>query len=548
MKPASGFLKLTVLTATAALAGGGLGWALRPSAGPAAGHASAKVLPRHDEPPGHPRMQTRTQERIEALRLAGSPSAQCLAVLAFAEIDSIAEIRDLLENARFFPPHAAETLAVQTLLRRWLELEPETAVEYCRAHYPQTLPDLLVNYAATHPAEAERLALAAPAGYWAELTWRRVCLGVAAKDPEAAWAMLQRTPKDAEHEAAKVAGKLATLDLAGAAARIEKLPDSIKGYAQGALALAMMDADPVSGWNWILRQPDPGFMIQQTIDHTLNRDPAKALQLLGSLSPGVLDEVKRAWSLQFNVNDAAGTAAALASSALDPALKKTLIPGFFSSTKYRDPEGSLVFLFQMDPETQLKTIPEFTGYWFSKSPDLARKWAISLPEGPLREAATSSLPASPESTSSPEQESLPTMLTSVLQFSLIQDNDPRLAKLTPAGVGEIMATVTAQTPDTFARALARQNPAAMTSWLETASLTPASGPSVAQFFMAWAAESPGEAAAWVGKLPDGDVARTAAVNVARQYLRYAPDSAQSWVDSLPAGPVQEAAQRGLKRP
>lgn len=168
-----------------------------------------------------------------------------------------------MENARFFPPHAAESLAIETLLRRWLELEPESAMEYCRAHHLKTLADLLVNYASTHPAEAERLAGVVPAGYWTGVTWRRVCLGVAAKDPEAAWAMLQRTPRQAEHEAAKAAGKLAALDLAGAAARIDKLPESIKGYARGALALEMMKADPVAGWYWVLRQPEPTFLIQQ---------------------------------------------------------------------------------------------------------------------------------------------------------------------------------------------------------------------------------------------------------------------------------------------
>jgi hypothetical protein len=546
MKSSANFPKITILSATAALAGGGLGWALRPAVQMPAKPTSPPISLRENSPLGRHRMQTSTRQRIDALNLAGTPAAQCLAVLAFLEIESVSEIRDLLENARFFPPHAAEFLAIQTLLRRWLELEPETAMEYCRVHQPKTLPDLLVNYAATHPAEAGRLASAVPAGYWTGLTWRRLCLGVAAKDPEAAWAMLQRTPKDAEHEAAKAVGKLVTLDLAGAPARIEQLPDSLRAYAKAALAIEMMKADPITGWAWILRQPKPGLMLHQAIGQTLKTDPAKALELLGSLPPEMLTEAGQ-WMFLYNIREAAGTAGTLAASSLNPAFKQTLAAAFFDDTKYRDPKGSMAFLVQCDSKTQAEKIPPFLSHWFNKDPAAAKEWRDALPEGPLRDAA--STVQEPAGESDPAKNNTPAAIARQLNVgNYLSPQDARLAELTPVGVGEIMATLSERTHDYFLKSLAQQNPAAVTGWLETVTLTNESGPYVAEFLMEWAGKSPADAASWVGKLPDGDVARTAAVNVARQYQRYAPAAAQAWVDSLPAGPVQDYARKGLAKP
>ena len=319
MPPPARFWKTTILTAASVLAGAALGWMLRP-----AGKTADPVVAL--TPSGRPVRQSdhaplpKTLERIEALRLAGPPSAQIAAAVAFTQVGAVAEIRDLLENRHLFSDLAAETIAVQALLKRWLELEPETAMEYCRTRCPDALRDTLSSYALTYPAEAGAIVDKMPEGTAKTWAWKRVCLGVAQTNPAAAWEMLQHHPKEGEHEAARIAGKLAALDLPGALTRLESLPKSVKNYAEAEVAIAFMDADPGRAWDWISRQPDPVFMMNQTISHVMDSDPDKAFALLATLTPE--QTAGQVWGFSGNRREGfAEIAEALARSPLDPAGK-----------------------------------------------------------------------------------------------------------------------------------------------------------------------------------------------------------------------------------
>ncbi len=239
-----------------------------------------------------------------------------------------------------------------------------------------------------HPPGGSRAPrLAVPGEYWSGIASKNVCLSLAAHDPAAAWAMLQRTPKNAEHEAGQAAGKLAALDFAGAAARIEKLPKSIKGYAEGAFAWERMKADPAAGWDWIRRQPDPAYLIQHTVGQTLRRDPDKAFALLSSLSPEQLTSVKEKWRLSFNLHEISLTSNVIAASTLAPEVKQTLAENFLFVAQQRDPAAATSLFAQMAPDAQVKKVGEFLTYWTAKDPAAAQAWRNELPEGPLREAA-----------------------------------------------------------------------------------------------------------------------------------------------------------------
>jgi hypothetical protein len=70
----------------------------------------------------------------------------------------------------------------------------------------------------------------------------------------------------------------------------------------------------------------------------------------------------------------------------------------------------------------------------------------------------------------------------------------------------------------------------------------------AQFSAQWAETDPTAAAAWVTKLPPGNLSVNAAANVALQFHRFAPDQATAWAAQLPPGPVQDAARRAMQGP
>ena len=198
----------------------------------------------------------------------------------------------------------------------------------------------------------------------------------------------------------------------------------------------------------------------------------------------------------------------------------------------------------MDAKTHEESLPGLLTRWIAQDPAAAQLWREQLPEGPLKEAA-SGIPV----TSDPAKNNTPAALArQIANVGYLNPGDPGVTKLTSEGVGEIMAVISDRATNHFAEALALQNPAAMTGWLEQAELTAETGPHAARFLAEWAREAPAEAAAWVSTLPTGAVARTAASNVARQYGMLAPEAARQWIDSLAPGPVQEAARKALEKP
>jgi hypothetical protein len=491
------------------------------------------------------------------LRQAGTPGQQMAAALHGASLGNAEEFRSLLDQSRQFPAHAASTLAVQTLLKRWLELDPAGAADYCRIHFSKTLPKLIGTWSLTDPAKAEAFILTLPGGEAKSESWQQLCAATASTDPDKAWDLLARSPVrsgyDGSYEVKNLVEKLTAQDLEGTIARLASLPAVLLRGAREAIAKELMGIDPTRGWEWAKEQPNPNPLISKAIEQRLGKDPAQALAWLATLPPEQRKRMQNEHGYNWGSKDASALAASLAQSGgLTPEEKQELALRFLTNSTWRDAAGAEAFF------------PFLKGKELDSSMDLYLKgrarrtldagtgietWIAALPPGEVRTAAEASwkkqqLPEAPVDRTSPAS-----LVSQFKAATYVQSEDPRISQLNATQLGEMLSN---QAPGrshyagTILTGLAKTNPGVVATWLSTVPQDKTTGPQAARFAATWAQEDPVAAATWVDSLPAGELAVNAAANVARQYHRYAPVEAQTWLETLPIGPVREAAANAMK--
>ena len=487
------------------------------------------------------------------------------AALNLASLGTAGEIRGLLENSRRFPPHAASSLATATLLKRWLELEPAAALEYCRLHENDHMAKLIGTWSTTQPAAAEAYILNLPAGEVKINAWKELCAATAVRDPDKAWELLARTPARAGYSSGyelSLVEKLTANNLEGTLARMATLPSSLLAAARTAVARQLMETDPHRAWDWVRQQPKPDELIGAAIGQALSQDPAQALAFLSTLSPEERKRVQDDYGYNWGSKDTAALAAVLGNtSGFTPEEKETFAQRFFSNAAWQDPEGAQALLPLLSEKELPANLDRYLKSRSTKDRAAAEAWITGLPAGSLRAAAEASwqklqLPETPV-----DRTTVNSLISDFKKASYFLDGDPRLALLDATSFASLMAARSGTNSYRYDRilvGLAKENPAPAAAWLATVGIdktTPAAatvpidkttGPQAAKFSAAWAQEDPSAAAAWVRGLPPGDLARTAAGNVARHYQRYAPAEAAAWANTLPPGPVQDAAREALK--
>ena len=361
--------------ATAASAGAGAG---RSPLGQSAGRPASSTV----------------QGYLDLLSQAGTPGQQMAATLQFAALTDPDEIRALLDASDRFPAHAASALAIQVLLKRWLELDPAAALEYNRLHHNNILPKLLGTYAATHPAEAEAWIIALPGGKTKSEAWQELCAATAARDPGKAWELLARSPSytgDGSYEVRSLVEKLAAQDLEGTIARLASLPAMLLKTARNAISKALMETDPARGWEWARQQPNPNGLISKAIETTLGKNPAQALAWLQTLPAAqrkrIMNEDGHTWNWG-NRDNATLITALSGNTGFTAEEKRDLASRFFDNAMWEDPEGAEGFL-PLLSEAQLPgSISTYLNSRARKTSQGATEaWIAGLPPGPVRAAA-----------------------------------------------------------------------------------------------------------------------------------------------------------------
>ena len=539
-----------------ALAGFATAAWLLPSTAPPPASPSAAAGPVRSalgRPTSRPAPAT-VQGYLDALRQAGTPGQQMAAALQFASLTDPDEIRALLDQSNFFPAHAAGPLAAQTLLKRWLELDPAAALDYSRLHFEKSLPKLLGTWSVTHPAEAEAWILALPGSQTKIQAWQELCATTATRDPEKAWELLARSPSqagsDGSYDARNLVEKLTARDLEGTIARLATMPAMLIRAAREAISKQLTETDPARGWEWARQQPNPNSLIGNAIGATMKQDPAQALAWLATLPGAQRKRVSMEYGYNWGGGDSATLAAALSGNVSFTAEeKKELARGFFNHTSGRDPERAEAFL----PLLGEAELPQYlNSYLKSRSRKTGNTeteaWIAGLAPGPVRTAAETAwkeqrVPETPEDRSTPAS-----LVSEFKKNSYIEETDPRLPLLNMAEVRGLMADQSgakAYYSKNILTSLAKTNPAPAAAWLASVPVDARTGPQAAQFSATWAQEDPVAAAAWVTSLPAGDLATNAAGNVARQFHRYAPVEAKTWLKSLPPGPARDAARQAM---
>lgn len=556
------FFPLTTgtLLLTGALAGALTGFVLRPDGG--GGNSTARehgdpTAPRgaSASPLGKRRLLPRTQARLDALRLAGTPSRQIAAALELAGLTAVAEIRDLLEHSHEFPDNSSQEVAIATLLKRWLELDPRAALEFCRMRHPRFLPRLAGQWSLSHPDEAVA---------WvkthrnAQPEWMELCKSISTRDPAKGWDMLGRLPGlDTRHTTLQIDAivrRLVAGDMERAIASLHTMPPAVVAAARKAIAERLMESDPDKAWEWARSQSKPLEATGAALAQAMKEDAGKSLEFMKSLSAADLktainqSDYGRRWiiSPDFAERLAADTG-------LDAASKQLIADSLFGRLSWTGADRAASLWPLMSGDAQARQLPNYVRNWSRQDSAAAQAWVESLPEGELRTGALAVRAAfeKPDSTAEPGDPG-DRLAVEFTQGLYIEGNDPRISRLNATQLGKILTSVKANDSHSVGQilsGLSASNPRLAAAWLESAALDSTNGPMAARFSANWAGNDPAAAAAWVSGLPpDGHLARVAARNVAGEYARYAPEQAAEWIGTLPAGPVRDAARAGLEKP
>lgn len=557
--------RAAVISLSSAAAGGLTGYVFRPEPGESATSSSRQWISGSLTSPGgagrkagKPPPLPQTAARLETLRNAGIPSRQIAAALELASLSSVDEIRDLLDHSDEFPDSSAEEVAIGTLLRRWLELDPKAAMEYCRQQKPAFLARLTGDWHRTEPEAAEAFARALPAGDLQTGAWTEICLDTFRTTPDKAWEMIGATPGLDPNQGTwlidSTVGRLVRQDVEKAMAAMDTMPPAVLQAARKSIAAQLAVTDPERGWEWVRSQPNSLEATGALLGTVMGRTPGLALDFMKSVPPAELDRVLEQSAFEWQAGRVGDFADSLRNDReLDLGAKQAIADRLFGRTMWSNPEGAGDLVPLMSPERLAGSAPEYARILARRQDAAAAgKWVESLPEGDARESASKALQVLEAAESKAgEAGSAESLGKEFSQGSYISPSDPRLEKITTDQLGQMLSDLP---ENQFHRTwqlvsgLAQSNPAPLREWLEKTPVTALTGPAAAQFSSTWAANDLMAAAEWVKSLPPGDLARVAAGNVARQYNRFDPEGAARWIEGLPEGTARDAARQMVKKP
>jgi hypothetical protein len=532
------------------LGGAGVGLSIRPQMpiGPArTGAVAASAV---DTSKG----RSWADQQLEALR-AGSPAQQLDAALLLAGVKSVKDLQALLDQAHAFPKNSAGKLAVIVLLRRWLDLDPGNALQYAFQRQPAYWSGLLSSYAAAHPDEAEAYGRKLPMGRARREGLVALFEGWMTTQPERAWQLAMEPNYWIGEQIKKLAGQ----DIALTLAKLDQLPDA--GLASQGLVAAWMEQDPDKALVWMEARPNRRELLAEAAAVFFRQDPAKAFALLASLSEKELNIVLGNMTSHKNYRSGypglelaqAGTGQnrkALADAVMDSPLsdeeKQNLINHFF----WQDPANAQAFWNQLSANDQLIRLPSYLGRWSVLDKPAAEAWWRNLPEGPLRTAAESQWQHLETAWEPQGGDEAARLLTAIRSSNIPQQGNARMAEWTPQDLSAMAGKLKDVEPNRLGviiRVVGQTNPESVAEWLVTEERAWPLGTEVAEFTARWALEDPVRAAAWVSRLPAGDLAGNAAINVARQYQIFDPAGAQNWAANLSEKSVRESVLKALQK-
>lgn len=287
----------SLLTAGGCVLAGMAAAALFSTAPVAGSRPAAAVLALPAKPPGGA-VGVKLEAELQQFLHAGTPFQQLTAALHLGENATSAELRGLLENAHRFPANAARVTAVAALLKRWLTLEPEAAMEFARLRQEEMLPELIGTWAETEPEAAEAFLRRLPRGDERFFAWRELAGSVLAHHPESIWALLNRAtaPESGgadgfENLDSDFLARLVAADPGAASARLDSLSAVLRAQVRHALCLELAKTDPGRAWSLSASLPDSAGLRRQLLQGVFPRDPVTALQLLGSLPPELQERI-----------------------------------------------------------------------------------------------------------------------------------------------------------------------------------------------------------------------------------------------------------------
>lgn len=255
-----------------------------------------------------------------------------------------------------------------SMLGQMAKYDPDQALQIAQAaespaQRSEAMGKVLASIAQTNPSMAMTQLLKLPAGEMRSEILNQIAQGVASLTPTAALDWLNDiNDKSMRTEAAQSLGySLARRDVEGAADMIDRIPKEARPQWITAVALAYADVDFEKGRQWVRRYAnEPGDATFQFARNVAARSPELAVQLVD----GVVDDQERDRLLRGLIPPLAEHSPALAARWAERV---------------------------SDDNQRASSIGEVASVWSQYDLQAARKWVLSLDDGPGKDAALSTL-------------------------------------------------------------------------------------------------------------------------------------------------------------
>jgi hypothetical protein len=255
-----------------------------------------------------------------------------------------------------------------SMLGQMAKYDPDQALQIAQAaespaQRSEAMGKVLASIAQTNPSQAMTHLLKLPAGEMRAELLGEIAQGVASLTPSAALDWLNDiNDKSMRTEAAQSLGySLARRDVEGAADMIDRIPKEARPQWITAVALAYADVDFDKGRQWIRRYAnEPGDATFQFARTVAARSPELAVQLVD----GVVDDQER----------------------------DRLLRGLLPPLAEHSPALAARWAERVSDDNQrASSIGEVASVWSQYDLPAARKWVLSLDDGPGKDAALSTL-------------------------------------------------------------------------------------------------------------------------------------------------------------
>lgn len=472
-----------------------------------------------------------------------------------------------MESALSGMPGHKKRNALMAAAAAMAESNPQAAVAFVRRHkgheWSGAFYSLLSAWAAKDPEGAAQFALAEKSGQLRENTLSEVCASLASAAPQRAWAFASSLPKLSEkfNLQQRVISSLAARDPRAALAMLEREPGRDRSRLIETVASNWGMRDPKAALEWIQTFSDASERARclSSIADTLhNFEPEN-----GFLVAAMLPQGSERRSLLREI------AERFASS--DPQLGLELINGLPEADKVAALEKFTAGLAQSDPQMALElvaTLPPTDGTrqaqvqvaraLVDEDVDKALDWAGNLETERARIDATSAaLTAWADREPDKAAEATGRLADANARRKAREEiagtwanRSPKEAEAWAASLPvedrfSALAAVWKTTAKDDPRSAAEQ----VASQLDAAASVEGASDKLAgvatQAASAWCGRNPNEAAAWSLSLPEGKVREQAIAGVAKQWAEFDTVAASEWIAQLPEGTTRDQAAAPL---